>query len=112
MERNRKEKELMYEWACCFSDTECEKIFTAIDSEAESYWNKRTDSEKYVMEYAPKTLIDYRKYLQELWGQDKVLEEIQKAVLVAIMKNEPLEEQSSGRLEAMQESLPEFIYTL
>lgn len=108
--QNKTEKDRMYEWALQFSHKEGKQIFTEIDLESESYWDIRENSDTYLMEYEPQTLADYSERLQKMWAEEETMKEVLKTVLVAIMKNEPSEEQQKVQSDKKQEGLPEYIY--
>lgn len=108
--QSKTEKERLYDWASQFSDRQRKQIFTEFLPDLESYWNIRKNSKTYLMEYGPKTLMDFSEHLQKMWVEDEAMQEILKTVLVTIMKNEPIVEQGQVQSEKKQGELPEYIY--
>lgn len=84
MDRNAKEKELIRDWA--------KKVINEgglNDSDTSSYFVKRGQNEKYILEYDFESVPQLRDLLEEQWEDDKDLEKILTAVLVAAIKNKP-----------------------
>lgn len=87
MDKNRSEKEKLYQWACeCSTKERTENIFTPIDKETSSYW-KPVENREYVQEYKPHTANDIKEQLSALWENDEILKRVQIICTVACMKN-------------------------
>lgn len=84
MDRNAKEKEILEDWA--------KKIINegeVNDPNVDSYFVKRGQNEKYILEYDLESVPQLRDLLEEQWEDDKDLEKILTVVLVAAIKNKP-----------------------
>lgn len=113
MNRNEKEKQILYEWGKNNSAVYC---FQKIDKEKESYFIQRDAGEEkgiYIREYGFETLPELVKELDTLWDCNKEMQSIKKAVEVAVFKNKPSKmEPEDKRItdKNEEEKLPEFIY--
>lgn len=85
MDRNAKEKELFIDWA---KGIQKRKEFL-YDSNEESYFVKREEDEKYIWEYNFESVPQLRDLLEDQWEDDKDMEMILTATLVAAIKNKP-----------------------
>lgn len=115
MDKNSREKDMLYQWAKSNSESEC---FQEIDKTRESYFEQRksvSDSSQYIREYEIETLPDLMKEIDTLWGADEVMCQIKKAIGVAALKNKPIKPDSQGETKAAnktksKDKLPVFIY--
>lgn len=110
MEKNQKEKQMLYEWGI----NHCSKdIFSQFDQRKESYFLQRLDDE-YLREYKFDTLSDFMKELEVLWINDETMESIKKVIGVAAIKNKPVKMDVRGKQGKNQagedEKLPMYIY--
>lgn len=91
MDKNDKEKQMLYEWGRKNSDNE---QFQAVDKNRESYFLQREEGISaglYIREYGFETLPEFIQELDVLWGDGEVMEQIKKTCAVAAMKNEIVE---------------------
>lgn len=111
-DRNQGEKEKMYQWACDNHTEELEeKYFTKIDKTCESYFEKKLRQETYCREYHFQTMPELRSELEVMWEKDEMMEQVEKAVLVAAMKNKPrLRFDGQSKREVRTDQLSSFIY--
>lgn len=87
MDKNRSEKDKLYQWACeCSTKDKIENIFTPINKEINSYW-KHIENREYIKEYRPDTADDIKEELSALWNDDEILKQVQLICTVACMKN-------------------------
>ena len=114
MEKNDKEKQMMYEWG---KTTGIDYHFQEIDQSKKSYFIQRGTEDgghSYIREYGFETLPEFRKELDVLWQDEKVTESIKKAVGAAAIKNMPMkvkqEMAEKSNKEDPQNKLPVFIY--
>lgn len=86
MDKNEKEKQLLYEWAV---QNSWRYHFQAIDNSKESYFMQRESQYKGlgIREYAFESLPEFMKELDKLWKDDEVMEKIKKAISIAAIKN-------------------------
>lgn len=117
MNKNEKEKKLLYEWGVQNTEKYC---FDDIDKGKKSYYVKRDDDMKsYIKEYGFEILPELMTELDALWGDDEVMNQIKRVIGIAALKNKPLkavagdtgmddsEKKSSKETE---DKLPAFIY--
>lgn len=115
MDKNNREKEMLYQWAKANSGDFC---FQEIDRSKESYFMQRNfdvDSGQYIREYAIETLPEFMKELDTLWRTDEIMCQVKKIIGVAALKNKPvkLEKQEESGLEyktELKDKLSVFIY--
>ena len=115
MDKNNREKEMLYQWAKANSGGFC---FQEIDRSKESYFEQRNfdvNSDQYIREYAIESLPELMKELDTLWGTDEIMYQVKRIVGVAALKNKPnrLEKQEETRLEnkmELKDKLSAFIY--
>lgn len=112
MDRNAKERALFKDWAKGGHES---KRFEC-DLNQDSYFIKREHNEGYMCEYGFESVPQLRDLLEEQWRENKVMDEILTAVLVAAMKNKPrndaVECKGSAKQEVSErtEELPVYIY--
>lgn len=113
IDRNQSDKEKMYQWACDKHTEELEeKYFTKIDKACESYFEKKLSQETYCREYCFQTMPELRSELEAMWGNDEAMEQVEKAVLVAAMKNKPrVKCDGQSEREVQTDQLSPFIYS-
>lgn len=86
MDRNDKEKRMLYEWGKQNSDS---GQFQGIDRDRQSYFIPRDgNTSAYIREYGFETLPEFMQELEAMWGDEPVLEQMKKICAVAVMKNE------------------------
>lgn len=86
MDKNDKEKQLMYEWGKKHSDS---SQFQEMDGDRQSYFIQRDrNTSAYIREYGFETLPEFMQELEALWGDEPVMEQMKKICAVAVMKNE------------------------
>ena len=109
---NQGEKDRLYQWACDNHSKELEeKYFTKIDRKCKSYFEKRSYQDLYYIEYSYQTMPEIKSELDAMWENDDVMENIEKVVLVASMKNKPkLEKELGEDQNERMEQLKPFIY--
>lgn len=115
MDRDKKEKELLFQWACKNSSIEItEKIFPCIDQNIDSYFEKRNKESCCLREYAFQNLPEFKEELKNMWNDDACMDEIMIAVLAGAFKNrieisnELLSEKNDSFTTT--EELPQYIY--
>lgn len=87
MDKNKTEKEKLYQWACKFSQKDIvESIFTPVRKECDSYY-KKVENREYIREYEPETAHDIEEELLALWNKDEILAQAKLICIVACMKN-------------------------
>ncbi len=114
MEKNEKEKQMLYEWG---KTNGADYHYPEIEQEKKSYFVQREVEEAegaYIREYGFETLPELMKELNALWENEKVTESIKKAVGIAAIKNKPVEIIHKPILEdkkdKKEDRLPAFIY--
>lgn len=109
MEKNKREKDMLYKWACDNSEKYKEKGgLESVSSELhDSFFIKRNPA-NYLKEYSPNDLRDFHCLLHGVWGEDDAMRQVLIATEVAIMKNMP----SIGEenLKQKKSELPGYIY--
>lgn len=111
MEKNQKEKQLLYEWGIKNSRN---YHFQKADRLRESYFIKR-QNDSYIREYAFETFPEFMKELDSLWSGDENMEPVKKAIGVAVIKNKPVTDSANPELHEenknnVKDELPAFIY--
>lgn len=110
MERNNKEKNMLYEWGLKYQD---QNVFQKIDLNKESYFKERQKS-VVLTEYGFETFPELVNLLDNMWGEDMVLGQIKRVVGVAALKNKPIDriqKEVGGAAEEKKENiLPSYIY--
>lgn len=112
MDRNAKERQLFKEWAKSNHRKDC----FIPDPNKESYFIKRRQDENYIWKYDFESVPQFRDFLEEQWKNNKDMEDILTAVLVAAIKNKPRNddtgyENTVKRKESENiEELPMYIY--
>lgn len=85
MDKNDKEKRMLYEWGKKNSDS---SQFQGMDRDRESYFIQRDrNTSAYIREYGFETLPEFMQELEALWGDEPVMEQMKKICAVAVMKN-------------------------
>ena len=110
MDKNEKEKNMLYEWAKRDSS---EYSLSRIDKDIESYFS-HGERRVYIREYGFETLPELFSELDCLWKDEQIMEQIKKTVGVAALKNKPYlyeEKQTESVGKKKEDILPEFIYT-
>lgn len=91
MDKNKTEKDKLYQWACENSTKAMmDAIFSSITKDTDSYYEK-ADNREYIREYEPETAVDIKQELSSLWEEDgcsnEVFKQIETVCTVACMKN-------------------------
>lgn len=120
MDKNDKEKQMLYEWGKEHSDS---SQFQKIDEDRQSYFIQRGrdgNTGTYIREYGFETLPEFMQELDALWGDETVMTQMKKICAVAAMKNEitgrmPAHEAkeisgSQGMKTDREDKLPVYIY--
>lgn len=114
MERNEKEKNMLYEWGM---KNNLRYHFSTIDNKKKSYFIERSESfeeDSYIKKYGFETLPELIKELDVLWENDEAMKEIKRVVGVSAIKNKPSKEVSKGndvkKGKGTDDKLPTFIY--
>ncbi|MDE5696526.1 MAG: hypothetical protein K2I96_03800 [Lachnospiraceae bacterium] len=109
MERCAREKETLFH----FKLDEEEIEFNKTTSLAESYFTLYPERD-YLMEYSFETAQQLKEKLDVLWENEKYMQVISKTVLVAALKNKPLDmESEKNKVESKQNTnnqMPNYIY--
>ncbi len=88
MDKNEKEKRLLYEWACRYDSDEIKKdIFSAFMQDVDSYFVKRKKEDNYLCEYEFQTVPKLRAELEKMWSDELYMDVVLKPVLVGSFKN-------------------------
>ena len=110
MDRNGKEKNLLYEWA---EKNSSAYRFSEIEKEKKSYFIKRQET-PYIREYGFETLPELFEEMDCMWKDEKCIEQIKKAIGIAALKNRPSEEvhkqMEKKHTDGKKDMLSEFIY--
>ena len=111
MDKNRSEKDKLYQWACeCSTKDRTENIFTPINKEINSYW-KHIENREYIQEYKPDTVNELKEKFSALWENDEILERMQIICTVACMKNKNQTDLSARTAyETKEKQLKPYIY--
>lgn len=108
---NNKEADKLYQWACDNHTKELEeKYFSKFDKDCKSYYEKKSLQEEYCKEYTFQTMPELRSELSAMWKDDAIMEQIQKVVLVAAMKNKPEINKSDENTKEKMEQIKPYIY--
>lgn len=115
MDKNEKEKNLFYEWACRYDSDELKKnIFSPSMQGTDSYFVKREKGDNYLREYEFQTLPELRAELEIMWAGESYMDAVLKPVLVGSFKNRiaTREENTDGVFDDIQkkEGLSPYIY--
>lgn len=102
MDKNEKEKNLLYEWAVTSKES---YSFPMIEKEKESYYIKR-DTSVYIRAYGFETLPELKMELEELWKGREIGQALI-PILVSAMKNKPTENRSLNEKKEIKESSKE-----
>lgn len=87
MDKNKTEKEKLYQWACqYFTEDRKESVFTPVQKEIDSYY-EHVENREYIREYEPETARDIKEELSSLWNQEEMLKQVKIICTVACMKN-------------------------
>lgn len=111
MDKNRLEKDKLYQWACEYSIKDrTENIFTPINKEIKSYW-KHIENREYIQEYKPDTANDMKEIFSALWADDEILKQVETICTVACMKNKNQTDKSEQiAYETKEKQLKPYIY--
>ena len=110
MDKNKKEKQILYEWG---KENSQKYPFLWADKKKDSYFIKRQDN-SYIREYTFETLPHLKEMLNSLWSDDERIESIKMVVAVAAMKNKPIKNfvrtDNEERKSELDDELPMYIY--
>lgn len=111
MEKNDKEKQMLYEWG---KANGASYHFPQIDKAEKSYYIRRETEDSYIREYGFETLPELVKELDTMWGNEEAMQSIKKVVGVAAIKNKPVEviqkSIEKDKKDEREDRLPAFIY--
>ncbi len=115
MDKDKKEKERLFQWACRNSSKNLtEKIFPCIDKNEDSYFERCNKESDCLREYAFQELPELKEELEHLWDNEECMNEIMVMVLAGAFKNqiEINEESSVKRNDSfiIADELPPYIY--
>lgn len=108
MDKNQSEKKKLYDWACANSKELKNNVFTLIDKNMESYFNKVKQT-SYIDEYNVCNAEDIKKQILNLVWEREEYSDLEKVLLVACLKNRP-DTERLGLVDNTQEEIPSFIY--
>lgn len=109
MDKNQKEKQILYDWG---KENRQKYSFLQADKKKDSYFIKRQDN-SYIKEYTFETLPQLKEMLNSLWYDDETMELIKMAVVVAAMKNKPINnlvKSDKEEKDKLDDELPAYIY--
>lgn len=108
MEKDRKEKELLFSWAeRNYVETD---LFPQIDRECQSYFVK-SEPKEYLEEYRFEGVEEIRQYFEKMGEKDDRIKEIEQVLLVAAMKNKPRKSEFRDCENVSdKDDLPAYIY--
>ncbi len=87
MDKEKKERNMLYDWSCRnYSDELADSIFQPIDKTVNSYFVKCEKQRGYLHEYRFQTLPQLSAELSEMWGNEMYMNEVLKTVLVSAFK--------------------------
>lgn len=116
MDKNDREKKLLKDFAANSLNNNIFK-FSKIDLLTNSYYICRDDKDEYIREYDFNTAIELREELERLWEGDDRMMELTQPMVVAAMKNKPLDENlnvdknvESIQVQEQNEKLVAYIY--
>lgn len=94
MDKNKTEKDKLYQWACDhFTKDRMYSIFTPIQKDSVSYY-ETVQNQEYIREYEPETAADIKQELTSIWENtgenDEVFDYVKTICMVACMKNKNL----------------------
>lgn len=102
-----REREMLYHLELDVSDG-WEKSFDFTHKEKDSYYILQ-DKHEYLMEYGFETVSQLKEMLDRLWVNEKYMQDIEKTVLAASIKNKPRQEGSAYAERDVHGHIPEFI---
>lgn len=115
MDKNKTEKDKLYQWACGhFTEDRMYSIFTPIQKDSVSYY-ETVQNKDYIKEYEPETAADIKQELSFIWEKkgknDEVLDYVKTICTVACMKNKNLiiHDESNTQNSGKKQLIP-FIY--
>lgn len=103
-----REREMLYHLELDMSDG-WEKSFDFTHKEKESYYVLQ-DKHEYLMEYGFETVPQLKEILDGLWENKSYMQNIEKTVLAAAIKNKPKQEVRESTEKDTDGYMPEFIY--
>ncbi|MBR4981569.1 MAG: hypothetical protein IKY94_03300 [Lachnospiraceae bacterium] len=104
---NLTENEKLLEWSAKNYSEQIKKDFFQ-DNNNTSYYVKR-DNLHCIEEYSWKTVLELNHKLNEVWAENSVMMEVQKTVLVTIMKAHQ-EKKETNKTSIDEYILPEYVY--
>lgn len=108
MDKNRKEKDLLLLWGT--KNHSSTDVFPQINKECQSYFELST-SREYLTEYQFDGLDEFKRYIEEVFGENNRTEDLKQVLFIAAMKNKP----KHGGLEkpidySDDNTIPAYIY--
>ena len=108
MDKCKKEKEQLYNWAksiCCG-----EEVFSKYGQDVETYYKPRSKECRYICEYDFQTINELEKCIDMILLDNSIPKEIKKTILIAIMKNKINVNKVEEIEGCNEETLPTYIY--
>lgn len=103
-----RERETLYHLELDIPDG-LEKSFDFTHKKKDSYFVQQKKHE-YLMEYRFETLPQLKEILDRLWEKEPYMQDIEKTVLAATIKNKPKQEVRESTEREAEGYMPEFIY--
>ena len=103
-----REREVLYHLELDMPDG-WEKSFDFMYKEKDSYYVLQ-DKHEYLMEYGFETVPQLKEMLDRLWENEQYMQDIEKTVLAASIKNKPKQEERENTKRDADGYMPEFIY--
>lgn len=103
-----REKEMLYHLELDMSD-KWKKMFDFMYGKRDSYYVLQ-DKHEYLMEYSFETVPQLKEMLDRLWENEQYMQDIEKTVLAAAIKNKPKREEQNNIKKDEDGYMPEFIY--
>lgn len=115
MEKERKEREIFYEWGCKYHSKKIkDEIFPPIDENKDSYFVKREKQDCYLQEYGFQSLPQLQTEILKIWKYEEPMGAIIKPVLVSAFKNRiGINVKNKGNItdeNDKSDELPQYIY--
>lgn len=103
-----REREMLYHLQLDMPDG-WEKSFDFTHKEKDSYYVLQ-DKHEYLTEYGFETVPQLKKLLDRLWEKEPYMQDIERTVLAAAIKNKPKQEAYESAERDADGYMPEFIY--
>lgn len=108
MDKCKREKEKLYEYASALQ----QNYFAQNESSIDSYFFKREEC-SYIREYGFEGIQELREELGQMWEQDEIMQQCIQIISIAALKMKPNEEiNDEGMKENIKGKLPSYIYNM